>query len=141
MRTSANQQPQSRRETASSLAELPLNFLTSLNDVQVYEKDEARFEVELSRPPKSFRWLKGSQELQSDDKYELIQEGHTYVLLIRSAVYEDEAKYMFEAEDKRTSCKLVLQGSKNQKQMKSVMRTVSLFLDHPERLVGFQNLI
>lgn len=141
MRTSANQQPQSRRETASSLAELPLNFLTSLNDVQVYEKDEARFEVELSRPPKSFRWLKGSQELQSDDKYELIQEGHTYVLLIRSAVYEDEAKYMFEAEDKRTSCKLVLQGSKNQKQMKSVMCTVSLFLDHPERLVGFQNLI
>lgn len=94
------------------LTELPLNFLTSLNDVQVYEKDEARFEVELSRPPKSFRWLKGSQELQSDEKYELIQEGHSYVLLIRSAVYEDEAKYMFEAEDKRTACKLILQGSK-----------------------------
>lgn len=71
--------------------------------------------MELSRPPKSFRWLKGSQELQSDDKYELIQEGHQYVLLIRSAVYEDEAKYMFEAEDKRTSCKLVLQGWKNPK--------------------------
>lgn len=73
--------------------------------------------MELSRPPKCFRWLKGSQELQSDDKYELIQEGHTYVLLIRSAVYEDEAKYMFEAEDKRTSCKLNLQGSKHQKQI------------------------
>lgn len=88
--------------------------------------------MELSRPPKSFRWLKGSQELQSDDKYELIQEEHTYVLLIRSAVYEDEAKYMFEAEDKRTSCKLILQGSKNQIQMKFVMCTVSLFPDHPE---------
>lgn len=97
--------------------------------------------MELSRPPKSFRWLKGSQELQSDDKYELIQEEHTYVLLIRSAVYEDEAKYMFEAEDKRTSCKLILQGPNNQIQMKFVMCTVSLFPDHPERLVGFQNLI
>lgn len=83
--------------------------------------------MELSRPPKSFRWLKGSQELQSDEKYELIQEGHSYVLLIRSAVYEDEAKYMFEAEDKRTSCKLVLQGSKIQKQMKFVMCSISLF--------------
>lgn len=94
----------------SSSSELPLNFLTSLNNVQVYEKDEARFEVELSRPPKSFRWLKGSQELQSDDRYELLQDGNSYVLLIRSAAYEDEAKYMFEAEDKRTSCKLILQG-------------------------------
>lgn len=66
--------------------------------------------MELSRPPKSFRWLKGSQELQSDDRYELLQDGNMYVLLIRSAAYDDEAKYMFEAEDKRTSCKLILQG-------------------------------
>lgn len=91
--------------------ELPLNFLTALNDVQVYEKDEARFEVELSRPPKSFRWLKGSQELHSDDKYEMIQEGNIFVLSIRSSAYDDEAKYIFEAEDKRTSGKLILQGN------------------------------
>lgn len=91
-------------------SELPLNFLTPLSDVQVYEKDEARFELELSRPPKSFRWLKGSQELQGDDKYEMIQEGNMYVLVIRSAAFDDEAKYMFEAEDKRTTGKLVIQG-------------------------------
>uniref|UniRef100_A0A0S7EPU5 non-specific serine/threonine protein kinase n=2 Tax=Poeciliopsis prolifica TaxID=188132 RepID=A0A0S7EPU5_9TELE len=90
--------------------ELPLNFLTPLSDVQVYEKDEARFEVEVSRPPKSFRWLKGSQELTGDDKYEMIQEGNMYVLVIRSAAFDDEAKYMFEAEDKRTAGKLVIQG-------------------------------
>lgn len=77
----------------------------------MYEKDEARFEVEVSRTPKSFRWLKGSQELQSDDKYEMIQEAQTYSLLIRSAAYEDEAKYMFEAEDKRTTGKLIIQGN------------------------------
>lgn len=77
----------------------------------MYEKDEARFEVELSRPPKSFRWLKGSQELQSDDKYDVIQEGNMYVLLIRSSAYDDEAKYMFEAEDKRTAGKLIIQGN------------------------------
>lgn len=92
-------------------SELPLNFLTPLSDVQVYEKDEGRFEIELSRPPKSFRWLKGSQELQSDDKYEMIQEGNMYVLVIRSAAYDDEAKYMFEAEDKRTTGKLIIQGN------------------------------
>ena len=92
-------------------AELPLNFITPLNDVQVYEKDEARFELEVSRPPKSFRWLKGSQELQSDDKYSMTQEGKMYVLVIRSAAYEDEAKYMFEAEDKRMTGKLIIQGN------------------------------
>ena len=88
-----------------------MNFLASLNDVQVYEKDEARFEIEVSRVPKSFRWLKGSQELQSDDKYQITQEGNMYVLLIQSAAYDDEAKYMFEAEDKRTTAKLVIQGN------------------------------
>lgn len=77
----------------------------------MYEKDEARFEVELSRPPKSFRWLKGSQELQSDNKYDVIQEGNMYVLLIRSSAYDDEAKYIFEAEDKRTTSKLIIQGN------------------------------
>lgn len=77
----------------------------------MYEKDEARFEVEVSRPPKSFRWLKGSQELTSDDKYEMIQEGKMYVLVIRLAAFDDEAKYMFEAEDKRTTGKLVIQGN------------------------------
>lgn len=81
-----------------------------MTDVQVYEKDDARFEVEVSRTPKTFRWLKGSQELQSDEKYEVIQEGNLYVLVIRSAAYDDEAKYMFEAEDKRTTGKLVIQG-------------------------------
>lgn len=79
----------------------------------MYEKDNARFEVELSRPPKTFRWLKGSQELKSDNKYEMMQEGKMYVLVIRAAAYDDEAKYMFEAEDKRTTGKLVIQGQPN----------------------------
>uniref|UniRef100_A0AAV2JXA8 non-specific serine/threonine protein kinase n=1 Tax=Knipowitschia caucasica TaxID=637954 RepID=A0AAV2JXA8_KNICA len=90
--------------------ELPMNFLTSLSDVQVYEKDEARFEVEVSRVPKTFRWLKGSAEVTNDDKFEAVQEGNLFVLRVKSAAYEDEAKYMFEAEDKRTTGKLVIQG-------------------------------
>ncbi|XP_019749859.1 titin-like [Hippocampus comes] len=90
--------------------ELPLNFLTPLSDVHVLEKDPARFELEVSRAPKSFRWLKASQELRSDDKYEIIRDGNSHALLVRSAAYEDEAKYAFEAEDKRTSGKLVIKG-------------------------------
>jgi hypothetical protein len=31
--------------------------------------------------------------------------------VIKSAAFEDEAKYMFEAEDKRTSGKLIIEGS------------------------------
>lgn len=91
-------------------AELPITFVTPLADVHVYEKDEARFECEISRPPKSFRWLKGSQEITTDDKFEVLQEGKRHILVVKSAAYEDEAKYMFEAEDKRTSAKLVIQG-------------------------------
>lgn len=94
-----------------------------MSDVHVYEKDEARFEVEISRPPKSFRWLKGSQELQRDEKYEMTHEGNMYVLLIRSSAYEDEAKYMFEAEDKRTTGKLIIQGTR------AFIKSLNLFHD------------
>lgn len=98
-----------------SFAELPITFVTPLSDVHVYEKDEARFECEVSRQPKTHRWLKGSQEITTDDKFEVLQEGKRHTLVVKSAAFEDEAKYMFEAEDKRTSAKLVIQG-KNKKQ-------------------------
>lgn len=94
----------------SESTEIPVSFITPLADVYVYEKDEARFELEVSREPKSFRWLKGPQELLTDDKFELLVEGKKHILLIKSAKYEDEAKYTFEAEDKRTSGKLFIQG-------------------------------
>lgn len=95
---------------SSNSTELPVSFITPLADVHVYEKDEAKFELEISREPKSYRWLKGSQELSNDDKFELIEEGRRYILVVKSARYEDEAKYMFEAEDKRTSGKLIIKG-------------------------------
>lgn len=82
--------------------------------MHVYEKDEAKFELEVSREPKSFRWLKGSQELSHDDKFELVAEAKRHTLIVKSARYEDEAKYMFEAEDKRTSGKLIIKGKDRQ---------------------------
>lgn len=94
----------------SESTELPVSFITPLADVHVYEKDEAKFELEISREPKSFRWLKGSQELSTDEKFELLVEGKRHSLVVKSARYEDEAKYMFEAEDKRTSGKLIIKG-------------------------------
>lgn len=79
--------------------------------MHVFEKDEARFDLEVSREPKSFRWLKGSQELSNDETFELLVEGKRHALVLKSARYEDEAKYMFEAEDKRTSGKLIIKGN------------------------------
>lgn len=94
----------------SESTELPVSFVTPLADVHVYEKDEAKFELEVSREPKSFRWLKGAQELTNDDKFEIQTDVNRHALIVKSARYEDEAKYMFEAEDKRTSAKLVIKG-------------------------------
>lgn len=87
-----------------------MSFITPLSDVHVYEKDEARFELEVSREPKTFQWFKGTQELESDDKFEILQEGKRHTLVVKSARYSDEAKYSFEAEDKRTSGKLIIEG-------------------------------
>ena len=110
----------------SESTELPVSFLTPLADLHVYEKDKAKFELEISREPKSFRWLKGSQELSNDDKFELVLEGKRHALIVKSAKYEDEGRYMFEAEDKRTSGKLFIKG-------KSISLTAAhlTFLQHP----------
>lgn len=97
----------------SESTEVPVSFITPLADVHVYEKDEAKFELEISREPKSFRWLKGSQELSTDDKFELHVEGKRHSLFVKSARYEDEGKYMFEAEDKRTAGKLIIKGKQS----------------------------
>lgn len=94
----------------ASLAELPLIFITPLSDVKVFEKDEAKFECEVSREPKTFRWLKGTQEITGDDRFELIKDGTKHSMVIKSAGFEDEAKYIFEAEDKHTSGKLIIEG-------------------------------
>lgn len=110
--------PKPLLSTVSESTELPVSFITPLSDVHVYEKDEAKFELEISREPKSFRWLKGSQELSSDEKFELASEGNRHTLIVKSARYEDEAKYMFEAEDKRTSGKLIIKGKRSQKPLK-----------------------
>lgn len=90
--------------------ELPVSFITPLSDLHVYERDEARFDLEVSREPKSFRWLKGSQELSNNEKFVVAVDRTKHTLIVKSARYEDEAKYMFEAEDKRTSAKLVIKG-------------------------------
>lgn len=78
--------------------------------MKVFEKDEAKFECEVSREPKTFRWLKGTQEITSDERFEIISDGTKHALIIKSVAFDDEAKYMFEAEDKRTSAKLIIEG-------------------------------
>ena len=95
---------------SSLISELPLIFITPLSDVKVFEKDEAKFECEVSREPKTFRWLKGTQEITPDERFEIISDGTKHALIIKSVAFEDEAKYMFEAEDKRTSAKLIIEG-------------------------------
>lgn len=95
---------------SSLISELPLIFITPLSDVKVFEKDEAKFECEVSREPKSCRWLKGTQEITSDERFEIISDGTKHALIIKSVAFEDEAKYVFEAEDKTTSGKLIIEG-------------------------------
>lgn len=122
--------------------ELPVSFITPLSDLHVYERDEAKFELEVSREPKSFRWLKGSQELSSDERFELAVDGARHTLTIKSARYEDEAKYMFEAEDKRTSAKLLIKGKRRPSGSGSFVRRLlqNLIGQSMQDLQNHQNL-
>lgn len=112
IQTSLNLEKPSQTAVFVKPTELPVSFITPLSDLHVYERDEARFELEVSREPKRFRWLKGSQELSSDERLEVAVDGTKHTLIVKSARYEDEAKYMFEAEDNRTSAKLVIKGNR-----------------------------
>lgn len=90
-------------------AEIELDFAVPLKDVTVPEKRQARFECVLTREAHVI-WSKGTDIIKIGDKFDIIVDGKKHILVINDSQFDDEGEYTAEAEGKKTTAKLFVEG-------------------------------
>ncbi|KAF6733011.1 Titin, partial [Oryzias melastigma] len=80
-----------------------VEFSKPLHDVEVKEKESARFECEVSREDAKVCWFKDGTEIRKGKKYEIIAQGRQHILIVHKAVFDDEAEYECAAKTSKSS--------------------------------------
>ncbi|KAK2492721.1 hypothetical protein MC885_013414, partial [Smutsia gigantea] len=83
--------------------ELPVAILRPLRDKIAMEKHRGMLECQMSRASAQVRWLKGSVELRSGPKYEMVSDGLYRKLVINDVQPDDEDMYTCDAGNVKTS--------------------------------------
>lgn len=91
--------------------ELPVAILRPLRDKIAMEKHRGVLECHMSRASAQVRWLKGSVELQSGPKYEMVSDGLYRKLVINDVQPDDEDMYTCDAGNVKTSAHFFVEGT------------------------------
>ena len=84
-------------------------FVAKLQDVEVKERQEATFTVEVSSDKDKVTWHKDGQVLlETDVRFQIVAEGVRRQLVIRSASLQDEGEYTCALGDKECTAELVV---------------------------------
>ncbi|XP_066263583.1 obscurin-like [Branchiostoma lanceolatum] len=90
---------------------LPPEIKRGLEDVEIYEKETASFEIELTKPVEEFSWSKKGETLEASEKVAIEQLNNlTYRLILRDAVLEDEGSIKFESGDLKSTAMLTVKA-------------------------------
>ena len=91
--------------------EQPAKILTPLENVTVFESDEAVFECTISKPKANIQWTYDDQPIRSNDKYitESTLSG-TLRLRIKGCTKKDEGSYQCKINDRKTNAQLFVKG-------------------------------
>ena len=104
-------------------------FVQNVKDVEVEERNEARFQVEVTGTPlPDVKWMKGKTELVESEKYRVIKDGSSVTLVIHDCTEDDEGVYEVIGENSAgmVSCNAKLMIIKRVKEPEIV-----LFKDQP----------
>ncbi|XP_053094487.1 obscurin isoform X5 [Pangasianodon hypophthalmus] len=101
-------------EKASSVAkltvkELPVRFVKKLRDKIAMYKHRGILECQVSRASAPVTWYKGKDKIKASKKHEISSEDVYRKLTINDVDSGDEATYMCDAVDEKTSCKLLVE--------------------------------
>ncbi|KAM9789384.1 obscurin [Neosynchiropus ocellatus] len=101
-------------EKASSVAklkvkELPVKFVKKLRDKIAMYKHRGHLECQVSRASAQVRWYKNKLELRPSKKYEIQSQDVYRKLTINDVDSGDEDTYTCDADDDKTSCKLLVE--------------------------------
>lgn len=87
-----------------------MDFTVPLKDVTVHEKKQAKFECTITKDVPKVMWLRGSDIITSDQKYDIIDDGKKHMLVINHCEFEDEGEYTIEVLGKTSTAKLTVEG-------------------------------
>ncbi len=91
---------------------LPAVFKCELQSQESDEGDSVTLHCELSKPGLPAVWKKGTQVLQSGEKYLLMQDGATVELKIADLRPEDAGQYTCVCGDNKTTANIKIKGMK-----------------------------
>ena len=94
-----------------NVSESPIDITKDLSSVEVVEKQDATFTCELSKAGQKVTWLIDGKPIKSSDKYEIIDDGHTYKLTIKDCCLTDAAEVSIVAKDCKCTAQLLVNGT------------------------------
>jgi len=96
-------------------AEIPVDFVKPLSDVEVLEQETATFQCEVSKPKQSATWDQAGGTIEPGvgdwSRFRTEVDGNVHRLIVESAHTEDALKYTCSIGDKKTSAKLTVNGN------------------------------
>ena len=95
------------------LTEGPIDFTTDLKSVEVLEGEDATFTCEVSKPNQEATWMIDGQEIQPNDKYEMVTDGTKFTLKIKNCSPEDSASVSILVKDCMSSAELTVKGTQH----------------------------
>ncbi|XP_053324277.1 obscurin [Spea bombifrons] len=95
-------------QTTATVKVNVLQFVKTLQNVEVEERGTARFRCELSAKMATVEWQKGTRKLQPDAKYEMKEDGPARELIISNLEMEDAGEYTCVARNKKSSATLTV---------------------------------
>lgn len=107
---------------------LPAVFKCELQSQESDEGDSVSLHCELSKPGLPVVWKKGTQVLQSGEKYLIMQDGHTVELKITDLRPEDAGQYTCVCGDKKTTANIKIKGMKFIQPVKCLFFMLRLFI-------------
>ncbi|XP_019626724.1 PREDICTED: titin-like [Branchiostoma belcheri] len=99
------------QSTASLIVKaIPVEVIRDLEDQEVWEKETASFEVELSQPVSDFHWVQKKEELHPSARVEFQTDENTQRLVIHDCRVEDIGPIKFNTETLQLSAILMVKG-------------------------------
>ncbi|XP_078621208.1 obscurin-like protein 1 [Branchiostoma floridae x Branchiostoma japonicum] len=99
------------QSTASLIVKaIPVDVIRDLEDQEVWEKETATFEVELSQPVSDFHWIQKKEELHPSARVEFQTDENTQRLIIHDCRTEDIGPVKFNTETLQLSAILMVKG-------------------------------
>lgn len=93
------------------ISELAAEFISRPQSQEVVEGEKAQFVCSVSKDSYDVKWLRGDKELQTDDKYEIISDGKSRILVVKKCELSDEGPFVALIGATRASADLIVLGA------------------------------